>query len=839
MKPAPKRRRFAALGALIVGASIAVPVIAITTATASSGATQDKIVFVQTSNHGNVAPYIEYEGANGTDQTQSLAVGRGACESSSLSNPTPSPLLPLSAAYYPKGYGSTSSEESASVGSEVTGGVAETGVCFNSKTSTGETIVPDEGLIFSVGQSNSLTSGRLFSEATIPLKNNSLSASTSGTLILRRMSGGVETTVGPPVSFKLPPGGQESPGDTNDCEIVSTGVVPAADQFDQLEIQVNSGSASVVGPSCDNDNDKDDQAVPTFYLDSTPAITSGNSATFVAGTSQSFMVTATGYPTPSLTNAAFPASGPPYTCMPSTLPSGLTFTDNGNGTATIAGSPTLTVGTGGSYTDTFCVNASNDAGTAVQTFTLTIDQAPAITSANATTFTAGSNGTFTVTTTGNPTPSLADTCGSPLPSGVTFTDNHDGTATIAGTPAASTNGTYSYPVCISASNTIGGTPNSVTQAFTLTVDQAPAITSMAAANFTSGSAALMTAGTPGTFTVTTTGNPTPGITNAAFPAGASTYTCTPSTLPDDVTVTDNGNGTATIDYTAADDTDGSYTLCLNATNTLGTATQTFTLTIDQPPAITSLNNLIVPVSQAFSFTVTTTGYPAPSLSDSGSSCTFPTGSPSGSPTGLPGDISFMDNGNGTATISGTPALGNGTPGSGDGGTWTVCLTATNGSGSATQGFTLVITSPSEPLTATNGSTDGVTASLQVNSGSKSFTGFATAGSAGSESTVTFETEGTSTYTATLKINWGDLAYCVPYASTSPPTCQPASVTIGPPGSTAVPVLACPSGTPPAIPPLNTWCSEGASYSYVASGGTEYTNIVETIYGSGDVTFNHG
>ncbi len=65
------------------------------------------------------------------------------------------------------------------------------------------------------------------------------------------------------------------------------------------------------------------------------------------------------------------------------------------------------------------------------------------------------------------------------------------------------------------------------------------------------------------------------------------------------------------------------------------------------------------------------------------------------------------------------------------------------------------------------------------------------------------------------------------------------MTIGPPGSTAVPVLACPSGTPPATPPLNTWCSEGASYSYVTIGETEYTNIMETIYGSGDVTFNHG
>ena len=328
---------------------------------------------------------------------------------------------------------------------------------------------------------------------------------------------------------------------------------------------------------------------------------------------------------------------------------------------------------------------------------------------------------------------------------MTFTDNHDGTATIAGTPAASTNGTYSYPVCISASNTIGGTPNPVTQAFTLTVDQAPAITSMAAANFTSGSAALMTAGTPGTFTVTTTGNPTPGVTNAAFPAGASdlhlhaddaarrcdlpnpgyhedtvtagssTYTCTPTTLPDDVTFTDNGNGTATIDYTAADDTDGSsYTLCLNATNTLGSATSD--VHADDRP--TSGHHEREQPHRP--------GEPGLQLhsDDDGLSSAvaerrrfqrMPDG-----PALRHDEVSFADNGDGTATISGTP-------GSGDGGTWQVCITASNGVGTAaTQDFTLVITSPSEPLTATNGSSDNVTASLQVNSGSKSFTGFTTA-----------------------------------------------------------------------------------------------------------------
>ena len=46
---------------------------------------------------------------------------------------------------------------------------------------------------------------------------------------------------------------------------------------------------------------------------------------------------------------------------------------------------------------------------ATQTFTLTVDQAPAITSANATTFTVGTAGTFTVTATGFPAPTFSET----------------------------------------------------------------------------------------------------------------------------------------------------------------------------------------------------------------------------------------------------------------------------------------------------------------------------------------------------------------------------------------------------------------------------------------------
>jgi hypothetical protein len=115
-------------------------------------------------------------------------------------------------------------------------------------------------------------------------------------------------------------------------------------------------------------------------------------------------VTTNGVPTPAITEAE-------------TLPVGVNFTDNGNGTATLAGTPAN--GTAGSYP--FTITANNGVATAaMQTFTLLVNQGPAITSANTTTFSQQTAGLFTVTTTGSPTPQITEV--GALPSGVTFVD---------------------------------------------------------------------------------------------------------------------------------------------------------------------------------------------------------------------------------------------------------------------------------------------------------------------------------------------------------------------------------------------------------------------------------
>ena len=188
----------------------------------------------------------------------------------------------------------------------------------------------------------------------------------------------------------------------------------------------------------------------TYPTPTAPSITSANHATFTTGISGTFTVATTGVPAPSLSESG-------------ALPAGVSFTDKGDGTATLAGTPSGA--SGGVYPVT--ITASNGVPpNASQSFTLTVHQPPSITSANHATFTTGISGTFTVATTGVPAPSLSES--GALPAGVSFTDKGDGTATLAGTPSGASGGVY--PVTITASN---GVPPNASQSFTLRVVAAP------------------------------------------------------------------------------------------------------------------------------------------------------------------------------------------------------------------------------------------------------------------------------------------------------------------------------------------------------------------------------
>jgi hypothetical protein len=129
-------------------------------------------------------------------------------------------------------------------------------------------------------------------------------------------------------------------------------------------------------------------------------------------------------------------SPPPAIGETGVLPKGVHLADAHNGTATISGTPAA--GSGGRFS--FALKASNALGVAKQSFVLTVDQAPSITSAASATATVGHAFSFVVHTTGYPTAAITET--GALPKGLRFVYNHNGTATISGTPAAGTNGRF-------------------------------------------------------------------------------------------------------------------------------------------------------------------------------------------------------------------------------------------------------------------------------------------------------------------------------------------------------------------------------------------------------------
>jgi hypothetical protein len=339
------------------------------------------------------------------------------------------------------------------------------------------------------------------------------------------------------------------------------------------------------------------------------------------------------------------------------LPAGVTFLGE---SGLLSGTPQP--GTGGTYALTF--TATNSVlPDATQAFALTVNEAPAFTSATSTAFTAGSPGSFSVTANGFPAPTLALDTGT-LPTGVTF---DPATGLLAGTPDAGSGGIYT--LLFSAKNGIG---TAATQSFTLTVGDSPVITSAASTTFI--------AGTASSFSVTATGFPVP------------TLALTSGTLPGGVTF---DPATGALAGAPAAESGGTYALQFTASNgILPDSTQDFTLTVSEAPVITSADSATFTVGSAGSFTVTAIGFPTPTLSVSGA---------------LPGGVSLSPAG----LLSGTPT---------ESGTFALTFTATNGiSPDAVQEFTLTVEGIDQDpliLTVTPGSGSvGDTLTLSVSGGS--------------------------------------------------------------------------------------------------------------------------
>src|SRR5262249_44211090 len=149
--------------------------------------------------------------------------------------------------------------------------------------------------------------------------------------------------------------------------------------------------------------------------------------------------------------------------------------------------------------------------------------------------------------------------------------------------------------------------------------------------------------------VVATGSPAPTLAiSGALPSGVGFNTTT-----------------GLLSGTPAAGTGGTYSVTFTATNVVGSSPQIFTLTVNQVPAITSGNAATFIVGSLGSFSVTATGFPAPTFSATGA---------------LPSGVNLSASG----VLSGTPAAGTG-------GSYPITITAANGvNPNATQTFTLTV-----------------------------------------------------------------------------------------------------------------------------------------------------
>jgi len=355
----------------------------------------------------------------------------------------------------------------------------------------------------------------------------------------------------------------------------------------------------------------------TLTVNQAPVFTNLDHTTFTAGSEGAFTFIATGYPKPTFATT-------------SQLPDGITLdTTTGN----LAGIPAANAG--GHYAITVIASNGVGAGTS-QSFTLTVNQAPAFVNLDHATFTAGSEGAFKFISTGYPKPTFATT--SQLPDGITLETT---TGNLAGIPAANAGGHYAITVI--ASNGVGA---DTSQSFTLTVNQAPAFTSPDNATFTLNEF--------GSFTVSSESYP------------AATYTIVDGALPNGLSL-DYASGV--LSGTPANTEGGLFKFTIAANNLLQPDTlQPFTLSLNEPSSITTTDHATFTIGQSNSFTFGAGGFPTAYFMLAGDSSPLPLG------------ISLSSEG----ILSGNPAQGLE-------GTYSFIVSASNGIGlAATQNFTLTV-----------------------------------------------------------------------------------------------------------------------------------------------------
>ena len=386
-------------------------------------------------------------------------------------------------------------------------------------------------------------------------------------------------------------------------------------------------------------DDANGLALLTIDLVGPPSFTSPSSAVFTEGTAGSFTV--------SLGTMSFSNGVYSYGCLSETgtVPTGLSFVANANGTATISGAPTAS-----GVTTLNVIGSDCGSNSTSQSLSIQVRKAPRITSGTVAGFRYGAGGTFTVTTNADAYPVPALSAAAPLPAGVSFTDNGDGTGTL--TVAADAPQTPAeVPITLTAASAAG----SATQTLDLAIGSPATMTTPAGTDET----AVFTVGVPSTYSFAATGVPT-----ATYSCTIGGSPCSSSNLPAGVSFTDNGDGTAVLSGTPS--TPGSASVVVSASNGVGASPAvTLGLQVETAPSFagstttgtcsgaspSATSDTMVALASS-TWTLCGGGSPAPAVVLSSVTCGT-------NAVSLPGGLTFTDNGNGSATLTGTPVSGDG------------------------------------------------------------------------------------------------------------------------------------------------------------------------------------
>ncbi|MGO8734065.1 MAG: beta strand repeat-containing protein [Terriglobia bacterium] len=497
---------------------------------------------------------------------------------------------------------------------------------------------------------------------------------TSTELTIALSSADVATAGTFPVTVTNPaPGG----GTSNSVNFTVNNPAPAITSLSPASIVVGSGAQTMTinGSGFVNTSSvsyNGSSRTPTFVnsTELTLALTSADVAT--VGT---FPVTVTN-PAPGggTSNSVNFTVGNPVPTITSLSPSSVTAG---------SGAQTLTInGTGFLSTSTVSYNGSSRTPTFVNSTQLTL----ALASTDVATA-----GTYSVSVT-NPTP------GGGTSSAVTFTVNNPVPTLTSLSPSSAVVGAAAQTLTLTGTNFVASstvTYNAVAHAATFVNSTQLTITLSTTDQATAGIYAVVVtnpapAGGTSSAVTFTVNNPVPAITSllptsVLAGSGAQTLTINGTGFVSTSTVSYTGFSDYTVAYVSssqltvsllADDvaTAGTYSVSVTNPTPGGGTSSAATFTVNQAPAITSANNTTFMVGTLGSFTVTATGYPAPTFGETGS---------------LPSGV----------TLNATTGALSGTPADGTAGTYAITITASNGVGSnATQSFTLTVGNPVPVIT---------------------------------------------------------------------------------------------------------------------------------------------